>query len=75
MTAIASPEVVLAMKSNERVVVEIDDENNVTAATTVAAVGTSPGNVFLPAEADHPVAAIPTADKYLGLVVKHGSNG
>jgi hypothetical protein len=47
------------------------DENNVTAAPAIAAVGAALTHKLFPAKADHSIATIATANVDLCLIVKH----
>jgi hypothetical protein len=46
-------------------------EDDIPAISPVAAVGTTPGNVFLPSEGDAAVSAVPGLDEYFYLIDKH----
>jgi hypothetical protein len=66
------PKMTAPAEGIQGVEVGIDDEQHVTALSTVAARRPAVGNILFAAEGDTPIASIARFDINLGLVVEHG---
>jgi hypothetical protein len=72
MFSVSGAIMVLAMETDQAVVVGVNQKADTTAFTPITAIGASPGDTFLSAETDHTIPTVATAYVYLCSIVEHG---
>jgi hypothetical protein len=72
MGPVPGAKMVLAMETDQAVMIGVNQKADSTAFTPITAIGTSPRDTFLAAEADHAIPTVATAYVYLCSIVEHG---